>query len=122
MRTIIAGSRGITNFALVENAMAQAKFFHGIVPTVIVSGRARGVDLLGERWAKMHGLPIDPHPVTRMMWRENGRSAGHIRNAEMAKVADALVALWDGSSPGTAGMIQIAKDRRLAYCVFEVCT
>jgi hypothetical protein len=35
--------------------------------------------------------------------------AGPIRNAQMANVAEALIAIWDGNSVGTLNMITVAK-------------
>jgi hypothetical protein len=51
-------------------------------------------------------------------WRLYGRSAGMIRNRQMANYADALLAIWDGRSPGTANMISLAKERELRLYVF----
>lgn len=42
-------------------------------------------------------------------WDIYGKSAGYIRNAEMAKYADACVVFWDGKSRGTKHMIDLAK-------------
>ena len=42
-----------------------------------------------------------------------------IRNAEMAKVADALIAFWDGKSRGTAHMINFAKRKGLDVYVVD---
>jgi len=39
-------------------------------------------------------------------WNTHGKAAGFLRNADMARVADRLIAFWDGSSRGTAHMIQ----------------
>lgn len=36
-----------------------------------------------------------------------------VRNAQMAKVSDALIAFWDGHSRGTEHMINFAKRRGL---------
>ena len=47
MKVIIAGSRGVEDYALVEEAVKQS----GFDITEVVSGTARGVDLLGEHWA-----------------------------------------------------------------------
>ena len=38
-------------------------------------------------------------------WNRYGRKAGILRNRKMAKYADALIAVWDGLSRGTANMI-----------------
>lgn len=42
-------------------------------------------------------------------WDRYGKAAGYLRNTEMAKNADALVAFWDGMSLGTRHMIETAK-------------
>lgn len=46
MRTIIAGSRSITDYALIQKAVSES----GFEITEVVSGGAIGVDRLGERW------------------------------------------------------------------------
>lgn len=102
MRTIVAGSRCFTNLALMTKAIAAS----GFQVTTVVSGKAPGADLLGEQWAKARGIPVDPHPAD---WKQYGRSAGPIRNKEMAENAEALIALWDSESPGTKNMIETAK-------------
>jgi len=42
-----------------------------------------------------------------------GKGAGPARNTFMAQHAQALIALWDGSSPGTKNMIETATRRVL---------
>jgi hypothetical protein len=109
VRTIVAGSRGITQESVVRAALHEAFLFEAIVPTAIVSGRARGVDLLGEAIAKKAGVSVVGFPAK---WKENGQinpRAGFVRNVQMALYADALVAVWDGTSPGTAHMIRVAQ-------------
>lgn len=116
MRVIVAGSQGIQAYALVVRAMHDS----GFVPTVVVSGRAPGVDLLGERWATEHGVPIDPYPA---QWIVNGRydrQAGKRRNSVMVRNADALVAVWDGYSGGTADTIRKAKAAKLPVHVLNL--
>lgn len=116
MKTIIAGSRGITRQAVVNAAVAAS----GITPTEVVSGEAAGVDTLGENWAKAHGVPVKGFPAK---WRRAdgslGRGAGFARNQAMADYADALIAVWDGESRGTADMIGRAKRRNLKVFVYE---
>jgi hypothetical protein len=102
MRTIIAGSRSITDLSVVREAVASS----GFRVTEVVSGGARGVDRLGERLASMLGVPCRVFPAD---WDAHGRSAGVIRNREMAEYANALVAVWDGRSRGTANMISQAR-------------
>lgn len=85
--------------------------------TEVISGDApRGVDrcALMKPWA----CPVRKMPAA---WRPDGkldRSAGFRRNAQMADVADALIAIWDGKSPGTMHMIRCMQLRRKMYHVF----
>lgn len=115
MRLIIAGSRDIEDY----NAVLTALFLSPFTPSVIVSGNARGVDLLGERYAEEFGLPVDRYPVTPQEWKTIGKSAGHQRNRVMAENADALLAIWDGKSPGTKGMVEITKKKNLPVFVYN---
>lgn len=105
---IIAGSRDITNYEVVKNAV-EDHFSTDDVDTVI-SGNARGADGLGEKWAEYHDINVDTYPVTDDDWEELGKKAGPMRNREMAEVGDALIAVWDGESPGTRSMIEKAYD------------
>jgi len=110
MRTIIAGSRDITDYEYFCKVMKQMKF----TPTVILSGGARGVDSMGERWANENGIPIERYPAD---WNKYGKRAGYIRNKEMVDHAKVLIALWDGQSPGTKNTIDLAKMKNLKVFV-----
>ena len=46
-------------------------------------------------------------------WGLHGRRAGYIRNEDMAEYADACIVFWDGKSPGSRHMIEIAKKAKL---------
>ena len=111
MKTIIAGSRSITDPATVWEAIKQS----GFTITEVVSGGARGPDSLGERWAKARSIPIKRFTPD---W-EIGNHAGIIRNQQMAHYADALVAIWDGKSRGTKHMIDYAVSLGLKVWVFN---
>jgi hypothetical protein len=117
MRTIIAGSRSISSLAIVEQAMDQALILCGIVPSMVISGTARGADQLGEQWAAGRGIEVEKYPAD---WDRYGKSAGYIRNKEMADNADALVAIWDGESKGTSHMIDLAEAAGLAIYVYKI--
>ena len=104
MNVIIAGSRTIDDYAFIERAVETSNF---LIKRVI-SGGARGVDKQGELWAKNHGIPCT---VYRADWEQFGKRAGAKRNRQMADVADALIAVWTGSSPGTRDMIEVMEAR-----------
>lgn len=111
MKVIIAGGRDITDYNLVRTAYAKS----GFKATEIVSGGARGVDYLGECVAKNLNIPIKVFPAD---WNTHGRKAGPIRNSQMANYADALVAVWDGESKGTANMIIQAREKGLEVFIY----
>ncbi len=113
MRTIIAGSRGGTHYQNLLDALKEISW----TPTVVVSGTARGVDLMGERWAKENNLSIERYPAD---WDKHGKPAGYVRNVEMADKAEALLALWDGQSRGTMHMINLAKKKGLVVHVWDM--
>lgn len=112
-RVIVAGTRTFNNYELLKNSLDS--FLSNTQDDIhIVSGKARGADTLGERYAKYLGYTIDAYPAD---WSTYGKSAGYIRNAEMAKNADALVAFWDGKSKGTKHMIDLAEKEGLSVCI-----
>lgn len=120
MKTIIAGSRVITNYKALEAVMkdVQAK---GLKITQVVSGMAPGVDMLGIRWAKDNGFA--PEDIIRMPadWDKYGQElAGRIRNTEMAQMADACVLLWNGKSTGTKHMMLEAKAHSLQTFMYPL--
>lgn len=117
MRVIIAGSRRINRPSIVLLAVREAERKSGIVITEVVSGRAPGVDALGERYAAARGIRIK---LFEAQWERFGRSAGFIRNSAMSDYAEALIAVWDGSSPGTLDMILKAKNRGLKVHIERV--
>jgi len=86
--------------------MKEVKF----IPTIILSGQAQGVDLLGEKWATEHGIPLEYYPAD---WNKYGKQAGYIRNKEMVEHAEALIAVWDGESKGTKMTIDLARKKNL---------
>ncbi len=110
MKVIIAGSRAISDQAIVAKAIAASCY----PISEVVSGAARGVDQLGEQWARANGIPVHRMPAD---WRSHGRSAGMRRNAEMAQYAEALIAVWDGRSSGTKHMIECAHRKGLRVFV-----
>lgn len=110
MRVIIAGSRTISRYAAVEKAVIKS----GFSIDVVISGGARGVDRLGELWARRNGIPVRRFPAA---WGRYGKKAGYLRNERMARCGEGLIAVWDGQSPGTSQMIEIAKTKGLKVFV-----
>jgi hypothetical protein len=106
MRVIIAGSRTIGNYRLVEDAVKEC----GWPITEVVCGKAKGVDTLGESWGFNHQVNIRYFPAD---WNKFGRKAGFLRNMEMAEYGEALILIWDGESKGSKMMLDIARKKGL---------
>lgn len=113
MKTIIAGSRNITDYTVVLAAILLSEF----KITEVVAGGARGVDSLAEQFAYDMKLPVLIFPAN---WNKYFRTAGVIRNRQMAEYADALIAVWDGESRGTKNMIDEATSRNLKLFVYKI--
>jgi len=112
MKVIIAGSRTITDYALLLDAIAKSEFNI----TEVVSGGAAGVDAMGERWARENGVQLT---VMNADWSQYKRAAGRVRNSAMASYGEALIAITTGS-PGTRNMIGLAKLQKLPTYVHTV--
>lgn len=99
-KVIVAGTRNFNDYQKVKEYLDD---FRLSVPIqCIVSGGATGADKLGERYAKENNIPCVIFPAH---WEQHGKSAGPIRNKQMAQYADYLIAFWDNKSKGTKSMI-----------------
>lgn len=116
MKLIIAGSRDFKDYNLIEQKVLGFIKRHRTEneSVEIISGRARGADSLGEKFADKFGLKKHLMPAE---WNKYGKAAGFRRNGEMAKIATHCILFWDGESRGTENMTEIAKKNGL---IFEV--
>lgn len=116
MKVIIAGSRSLGTKQNWEemDMMDRIVDESGYNPMVVVSGRAVGVDRLGEAWAIRHGRRLKFFVAE---WGRFGVRAGPIRNAQMVKYSDAAIIIWDGISKGTADLIQKCEIYNLKHFV-----
>lgn len=116
-KVIIAGSRGFNNYKLLceqcNKYLRDKRITHNII---IVSGGARGADKLGEKYAQDEGFSLE---IYLAQWDKYGKRAGFRRNEQMAEVADALIAFWDGKSHGTKHMIDIMNKKNLQVKVIK---
>lgn len=98
MKVVVAGSRKIVDeekvFEILNNSLFPID--------EVVSGHAKGIDQIGEMWAKSKGVPVT---VFLPDYSDDPKRAPLLRNTAMAEYGDALVAVWDGRSSGTKHMI-----------------
>lgn len=110
-KVIIAGGRDFVDLRLLTRVCNEILMpISGKKSITVISGHAPGADRTGERYAQEKGFKIKRMPAD---WKKYGKAAGPIRNREMAEQADALIAFWDGSSRGTAHMIESARVKNL---------
>ena len=109
-KVIIAGSREITGYSVVNyfirETLKENKFRIGQV----VCGEARGVDTVGKDYAFRNLISVKSFPAN---WEKYGKSAGYRRNEEMAKYASHLILIWDGKSKGSGHMKDLAIKYKL---------
>lgn len=106
MKLAIVGSRNFNDYD---------KFLDGIFLLIagssgmwdkIISGGAKGADLLAKRYADYYGVDYVEFPAD---WDKFGKSAGFRRNQQIVDACDMVLAFWDGKSRGTADTIVKAR-------------
>ena len=76
--------------------------------TQVVTGGARGIDSYGIRFAKKYQRPLT---IFQPEYSKYGRSAPLIRNIDIVRIADLIVAFPSKNSRGTYHAIREAKKR-----------
>jgi len=104
MKLAVVGSRGFNDYDLLKSKLDAIHLRKPI--TCIVSGGAKGADSLGEKWAKENNIET---LIFIPEWDKYGKKAGFLRNEDIIKNSDAVVAIWDEVSKGTAHSISLAK-------------
>ena len=116
MKIIIAGSRCFDNKKMIFDFINKSKFDI----TELVSGGAKGVDKIGEEWAKDKGIPIKqfiPHYSVDSFPDTN---APLLRNIDMANYAEGLIAIWINKSRGTEHMIKQMRKLKKPVEIMEM--
>lgn len=102
MKVGVVGSRGFNNYDMVRKELNQLSD----VIDLIVSGGAKGADSLGEKWAIENGKQT---LIFKPDWAKYGKRAGFLRNEDIVKNSDYVIAFWDGVSPGTKNSINLCE-------------
>ena len=98
MKVAIIGSRNLTNVNISKYIPKEV--------TEIISGGARGIDTLAERYADEKGIQ---KTIIKPEYEKYGRVAPLRRNKTIVELADIIIAFWDGKSRGTKFTIDYAK-------------
>lgn len=110
MRLLIVGSRNILTFDLSNYIPSETD--------VIISGGAKGIDQIAERYADEHKISKF---IMRPQYAKYGKAAPIKRNEAMVELADAVLVVWDGVSKGTKSTITYAqkKDKPLTVILYK---
>lgn len=115
MKLAFSGCRDAIAAHRLRTSILAALFDHR--PDEVLVGDAQGVDLMVR---SICGEEQQNYTVFSADWDKHGRAAGPIRNQEMLKEADKLIAFWDGKSPGTRNAIKTAMEMGLRLEVREL--
>jgi len=110
---LICGSRDLTNYQLVVDAIRDSNFIFD----EIIEGGCRGVDYLGRLYADGHDIHRRCFPAN---WDKHGISAGLRRNSEMVEQADMVIAITLPTSRGTWDTIRKAQYKGIPVHIVEV--
>lgn len=111
MNVAIVGGRDFDDYEQFKSCVNGEK----IKFKSIISGGARGVDTLAERYAKEIGVPLK---IYWPDWTKHGKAAGPIRNRQIIENSDCVVAFWDEKSPGTRSSLKIAEELKKQLTIF----
>ena len=116
MRVLVCGGRDFDDYNLLADTLLGLLEQYGSKDVIFISGRARGTDRLGERFAKTNNCKLLVFPAD---WDKFGKGAGPIRNQQMIDEGkpDLVVAFPTKTSRGTYDMINKAKKAGLPVTV-----
>ncbi|WP_298069831.1 SLOG family protein [uncultured Mailhella sp.] len=115
MNIAIIGSRNFSDYSFMKNSILNIVKIEDI--DYVVSGGAKGADTLGELFAKEYNLKT---MIFKPEWKRYGKAAGVIRNTEIVKNADIIMAFPMGSSKGTYDSIHKARKSHKNVYIFSV--
>jgi hypothetical protein len=101
----VVGGRDFKDYNLMKQVL------DGIKPKKIISGGARGADILAEQYSAENEIP---NVIYRPNWAEHGAGKfyGYERNVFIIHEATSVVAFWDGKSLGTKHCIELALKQK----------
>lgn len=109
MKLAISGWRGMSlkgeHLLVFQEAMEDLIVTQNKIPSLVITGGAKGADALGEAWAKQHGIPL---LVLTPEYKKHGKAAPLLRNTDIVKACTHLLAFPHSSGSGTQDAIRKA--------------
>lgn len=112
----IIGSRTFNNYTYAKKAILDIIKKYKIAIDKIISGGAPGADKIAEIFADKYNIPIE---IIKPDW-SNGKIGGVLRNTDIIKKSDYVIAFWDGKSKGTEDSIKKAKKLNKKVFIIKV--
>ena len=135
-RIMIAGSRTFNDYQLVcktlEEELSKRNIIKDKYNIIIISGKAKGADELGELYARDNNLIVEEYPAKwddlkvtpcKVKYNKWGKPynclAGMNRNTDMINVSDLVIIFWDSKSKGSLDDINKCKKWNKDYVLVE---
>ena len=115
MRLAIVGSRDFDDYKVFKSKLSEHIKTRDVES--IISGGAKGADTLAAILARNCKIPIT---IYHPQWAAFGKAAGPIRNEQIVKACDMVIAFWDGKSRGTRSTIEIAHKMNKPCIVIQI--
>ncbi len=105
MKIAVIGSRTFQDKELLYKVLNELPY----LPSVIVSGGAKGADSLAECWAKSKGVELLILTPEYYKYPGNPKVAPLMRNLSIVDNSDKVIVFWDGKSKGSQQAIAYAN-------------
>lgn len=111
MRYGVIGSRTFNNYDILFHVLEKHYIYK------IISGGAKGADTLAERYATEKGIPFEWFPPD---YEKYGKKAPFVRNKEIVRGSDVIIAFWDMVSTGTKHSIDFATSIGIKSIIISI--
>lgn len=109
----ISGSRYYNNYEYIKNVLTT----YNLNNKIINIGDAKGVDALVVKYCKENNIKYN---IFYANWNKYGLKAGPIRNEELIKNTELLIAFPEKTSKGTISAINIAKKFNIKVDIYNI--
>lgn len=111
----IVGSRNFNKWDLLVSEMNKIIDTYGH-PDSIISGGAKGADSMAEKWANNNGCKMVIH---RALWEIYGKRAAYLRNKDIVRDSDILLAFPSKNGRGTQMTINLSQKKEMQIIIVD---
>jgi predicted Rossmann fold nucleotide-binding protein DprA/Smf involved in DNA uptake len=116
MKLAVIGSRNFSNYDFFKEKLEYLT--QNIKEDIVyVSGGAIGTDSLCKRYCQENNYELIEFLPD---YKQYSKAATHIRNSQIVEFSDALVAFFNGSSPGTKSTLEKAKKKGITIKIVKI--